>query len=52
MPTTHFPVPIDFSTYAEQALDYAIRLAHTLNARLAVREPTSYAFATPLAEEV
>jgi nucleotide-binding universal stress UspA family protein len=34
MPTRHFLVPIDFSTYAEQALDYAIRLAGTLNARL------------------
>ena len=36
MPTTHFLVPIDFSTYAEQALDYAIRLARTLKARLTV----------------
>ena len=34
MPATHFLVPIDFSTYADQALDYAIRLAGTLNARL------------------
>ncbi len=34
MPTHHILVPIDFSTYAEQALDYAIRLARTLNARL------------------
>jgi nucleotide-binding universal stress UspA family protein len=36
MPTSHFLVPIDFSTYAEQALDYAIRLARTLKARLTV----------------
>jgi nucleotide-binding universal stress UspA family protein len=36
MPTPHFLVPIDFSTYAEQALDYAIRLARTLKARLTV----------------
>ncbi len=34
MPTHHILVPIDFSTYAEQALDYAIGLARTLNARL------------------
>lgn len=34
MPTQHFLVPIDFSEYAEQALDYAIRLAGTLKARL------------------
>jgi len=34
MPTHHILVPIDFSTYAEQALDYAIRLARTLNTRL------------------
>lgn len=34
MPTAHYLVPLDFSTYADQALDYAIRLARTLNARL------------------
>jgi nucleotide-binding universal stress UspA family protein len=34
MPTQHFLVPLDFSTYADQALDYAICLARTLNARL------------------
>ena len=34
MPTPHFLVPIDFSTYAEQALDYAMGLARTLNAHL------------------
>jgi universal stress protein A len=36
MPTQHFLVPIDFSTYADEALDYAIRLARTLKARLTV----------------
>jgi nucleotide-binding universal stress UspA family protein len=30
----HILVPTDFSTAAEQALDYAIRLARTFNARL------------------
>src|SRR5919108_2846054 len=34
MPTQHLLVPIDFSEYADQALDYAIRLASTLGARL------------------
>jgi universal stress protein A len=34
MPTPHVLVPTDFSVSAEQALDYAIRLAKTLNARL------------------
>jgi nucleotide-binding universal stress UspA family protein len=36
MPTPHVRAPIDFSTYAEQALDYAIRLARTLKERLTV----------------
>jgi nucleotide-binding universal stress UspA family protein len=34
MPTPHFLVPTDFSAFADQALDYAIRLARTFNARL------------------
>jgi nucleotide-binding universal stress UspA family protein len=34
MPTPHFLVPTDFSAFADQALDYAIRLARTLKARL------------------
>ncbi len=34
MTTQHVLVPIDFSADAEQALDYAIRLARTLQARL------------------
>jgi len=34
MTTQHLLVPIDFSESADQALDYAIRLARTLNARL------------------
>src|SRR5205823_3128005 len=34
MPISHVLVPTDFSVFAEQALDYAIRLARTLNARL------------------
>jgi nucleotide-binding universal stress UspA family protein len=34
MPTPHVLVPTDFSAFADQALDYAIRLARTLNARL------------------
>jgi universal stress protein A len=36
MRTPHFLVPTDFSASAKQALDYAIRLACTLNARLTV----------------
>ena len=36
MPISHVLVPTDFSPYAEQALDYAIRLARTLKARLTV----------------
>lgn len=36
MSMPHFLVPIDFSAYAEQALDYAARLARTLKARLTV----------------
>jgi nucleotide-binding universal stress UspA family protein len=34
MSTQHFLVPTDFSTYADQALDYAIALAGKLPARL------------------
>jgi nucleotide-binding universal stress UspA family protein len=34
MSTQHFLVPIDFSAYADQALDYAIALAQKLSARL------------------
>lgn len=34
MTVQHFLVPIDFSTYAEQALDYAITLAKQLQARV------------------
>ena len=34
MTAQHFLVPIDFSVYAEQALEYAITLAHKLQARL------------------
>ena len=36
MRTPHFLIPTDFSASAEQALDYAIRLARTLKARLTV----------------
>jgi nucleotide-binding universal stress UspA family protein len=36
MRTPHLLIPTDFSTSAEQALDYAIRLARPLNARLTV----------------
>jgi len=34
MTIQHFLVPIDFSTYAEQALDYAVTLAKQLQARV------------------
>ena len=34
MPPQHFLVPLDFSAYSTQALDYAIALAHPLHARL------------------
>jgi len=34
MTAQHVLVPIDFSANADHALDYAIRLAHTLQARL------------------
>jgi universal stress protein A len=34
MTTQHVLVPVDFSADAEQALDYAMRLARTLHARL------------------
>jgi nucleotide-binding universal stress UspA family protein len=34
MSMQHFLVPIDFSAYADQALDYAIALAQKLSARL------------------
>ena len=36
MSPSHVLVPTDFSASAEQTLDYAIRLARTLNARLTV----------------
>jgi len=36
MSIQHVLVPTDFSASAEQALDYAIRLAYTLQARLTV----------------
>jgi nucleotide-binding universal stress UspA family protein len=34
MTTQHILVPVDFSGYAEQALEYAIGLARKLQARL------------------
>ena len=34
MAAQHFLVPIDFSTYADQAIAYAIALAQKLQARL------------------
>ena len=34
MTPQHFLVPLDFSDYSTQAMDYAIELAHTLQARL------------------
>ena len=34
MAAQHFLVPLDFSEYANQALDYAIKLANKLGARL------------------
>ena len=36
MTATHILVPTDFSAYADQSLDYAIELAKTLQARLAL----------------
>jgi nucleotide-binding universal stress UspA family protein len=36
MTVTHILVPTDFSEYADYALDYAIELAKTLQARLTV----------------
>lgn len=36
MPAQHILVPIDFSPNANQAFDYALRLAHSLQARLTV----------------
>jgi nucleotide-binding universal stress UspA family protein len=36
MTAQHFLVPIDFSAYSDQALDYAIGLATTLQARLSL----------------
>ena len=34
MTPQHFLVPLDFSGYSTQALDYAMELAHKLQARL------------------
>ena len=34
MTPQHLLVPLDFSGYSTQALDYAMALAHTLHARL------------------
>jgi nucleotide-binding universal stress UspA family protein len=34
MTAKHILVPIDFSPYADQALEYAIELAQTLQARI------------------
>ncbi len=39
MTTQHILVPMDFSAYADHALDYAIALAEKLQARLTLLQP-------------